>query len=180
MAINASFKVRTSPSLVVDRYWGNFFGAETADQVNVAGMDSDKSVMVSLSLKDDKLLSHGPYAYAQSAFLYTHPTGERRIRVHTQQFQISESIQEMFRRVDFDTVLTHLVRTGMLSLDIQLFLLFTSHFKMSYHCLLSFVQEFPMCFRMVFRKCILHSLTVLLRCSLHIACIVRPTHHLVS
>ncbi|RYE98177.1 MAG: hypothetical protein EOO41_02665, partial [Methanobacteriota archaeon] len=77
---DAILKVRTSPGFRTGKYDGNF-NERAVDEVDLAGVDSEKALTVSLSL-DGNSLKEGDELYAQAAMLYTNAWGQRRIRVH--------------------------------------------------------------------------------------------------
>eukprot|EP01119_Soliformovum_irregulare_P014673 TRINITY_DN4026_c0_g1_i1.p1 TRINITY_DN4026_c0_g1~~TRINITY_DN4026_c0_g1_i1.p1 ORF type:complete len:883 (-),score=243.77 TRINITY_DN4026_c0_g1_i1:77-2725(-) len=106
----AVMKVRSSRGLSVTNYFGNFhMGA--ADELELAGIDCDKSFCV--QLKHDEKMTDKTIPCIQCALLYTTPDGQRRIRVHTLTLGCSSVMGTIFKGVDCDAVLNYFARSAM-------------------------------------------------------------------
>lgn len=107
---DAILKVRTSPGFRTGKNDGNF-NERAVDEVDMAGIDSEKALTVSLSL-DGNSLKEGDELYAQAAMLYTNAWGQRRIRVHNLRVVATENLANVFRHADVDVIMCHFMRRG--------------------------------------------------------------------
>jgi protein transport protein SEC24 len=108
-ATDAVLKVRTSPGVSVQKYFGNFVERPLDGQVDLAVLDSEKAVLVGLQLDGSELRDSEPI-FIQAALLYTTAAGARRIRVHNLRLTGTESIQSIFRHADIDSILSFMIR----------------------------------------------------------------------
>ncbi|OUS46498.1 protein transport protein Sec24-like CEF [Ostreococcus tauri] len=97
--LEAVMRVRASTGLGVQDYSG-FFAKRTVADIDLAAIDSDKTIAVTLRY-EDKLVD-GRDAYVQCALLYTTTTRERRIRVHTIALPVTSVLGQLFRSADLD------------------------------------------------------------------------------
>ncbi|XWS64658.1 hypothetical protein CRYUN_Cryun05aG0021900 [Craigia yunnanensis] len=95
----AVMRVRCSQGIEVKEYHGNFCKRIPTD-VDLPGIDSDKTIMV--TLKHDKL-QDGSECDFQCALLYTTMYGQRRIRVSTLSLPCTSNITNLFPATDLDT-----------------------------------------------------------------------------
>jgi len=98
--LEAVLRVRASAGLGLQEYNG-FFCKRTQTDVDLAALDSDKTIAVTLRYEDK--LPDGKEAYVQCALLYTTMTQERRIRVHTIALPVTSVLGALFRGADLDT-----------------------------------------------------------------------------
>eukprot|EP00817_Percolomonadidae_sp_ATCC50343_P006867 CAMPEP_0117423690 /NCGR_PEP_ID=MMETSP0758-20121206/4250_1 /TAXON_ID=63605 /ORGANISM="Percolomonas cosmopolitus, Strain AE-1 (ATCC 50343)" /LENGTH=569 /DNA_ID=CAMNT_0005207003 /DNA_START=1187 /DNA_END=2892 /DNA_ORIENTATION=+ len=103
IAYDAVIRVRTSVGIAVKNYYGNFYQQKNAAHINIANVNSDYTIAVSLE-QDAKLTSN---SYIQSAMLYTSRTGERMIRIHTIRLGVVSVPADCFRYADLDAVLKY-------------------------------------------------------------------------
>ncbi|CAN1765020.1 Protein transport protein Sec24-like At4g32640 [Linum perenne] len=96
----AVMRVRCSQGIQVQDYHGNFCKRIPTD-VDLPGVDCDKSIMV--TLKHDDKLQDGAECAFQCALLYTTCYGERRIRVTTLSLPCTSNLSNLFRMADLDT-----------------------------------------------------------------------------
>ncbi|KAL5542489.1 hypothetical protein UlMin_010199 [Ulmus minor] len=99
----AVMRVRCSQGIQVQEYHGNFCKRIPTD-VDLPGIDCDKSVMV--TLKHDDKLQDGSECAFQCALLYTTIDGQRRIRVTTLSLPCTNLLSYLFRSADLDTQFT--------------------------------------------------------------------------
>lgn len=78
-------------------------GGRCCADLVLAGMDCDKAVVC--TLRHEERLRSGGSAYIQAALLYTTPSGQRRVRVHTLALPIAGSLGSVFRGADLDATL---------------------------------------------------------------------------
>ncbi|KAK6233036.1 hypothetical protein SCA6_003109 [Theobroma cacao] len=95
----AVMRVRCSQGIEVKEYHGNFCKRVPTD-VDLPGIDSDKTIMV--TLKHDDKLQDGSECTFQCALLYTTAYGQRRIRVSTLSLPCTSSLTNLFRAADLD------------------------------------------------------------------------------
>ncbi|KAJ1560093.1 COPII coat Sec23p-Sfb3p heterodimer component, partial [Nowakowskiella sp. JEL0078] len=78
--------------------------------VELAGLDSFKTV--SVTLKHDSKIdeTRTPDVYFQTALLYTTATGQRRIRVHNLAIPVTSSMANVFRFADMDTTINYMCK----------------------------------------------------------------------
>jgi protein transport protein SEC24 len=99
---DAIAKVRCSKGITVSDHLGNL-RVSTSHDIEFAGIDSDKSIVVALK-HDDKLEEKSEPAL-QFAMLYTTASGKRRIRVHNISVNCSLTLPNLFRGADLDSIL---------------------------------------------------------------------------
>ena len=94
--------VRVSAGLkVADRY-GNFFH-RSGVEMDLPSVDSDKTFAV--RLEHEAKLKDKTEACIQCALLYTTPTGQRRIRVHTLAVPVTSVMSNIYRFSDLDAII---------------------------------------------------------------------------
>ncbi|GAV90421.1 Gelsolin domain-containing protein/zf-Sec23_Sec24 domain-containing protein/Sec23_trunk domain-containing protein/Sec23_helical domain-containing protein/Sec23_BS domain-containing protein [Cephalotus follicularis] len=103
----AVMRVRCSQGIQVQEYHGNFCKHIPTD-VDLPGIDCDKSIMV--TLKHDDKLQDGSECSFQCALLYTTVYGQRRIRVTTLSLPCTSNLSNLFRSADLDTQVTCFVK----------------------------------------------------------------------
>ncbi|XP_022719190.1 protein transport protein Sec24-like At4g32640 [Durio zibethinus] len=96
----AVMRVRCSQGIDVKEYHGNFCKRIPTD-VDLPGIDSDKTIMV--TLKHDDKLQNGSECAFQCALLYTTVYGQRRIRVSTLSLPCTRNLANLFRATDLET-----------------------------------------------------------------------------
>ena len=92
--------------------------ANTTD-VEMASVDSDKSVTV--EVKHDDKLSESEGACAQAAVLYTSITGQRRLRIINMSFNCCNQMADLFRNCELDTLLNFMSKLGVYFFCLHLF-----------------------------------------------------------
>ena len=100
---DAMMRVRASTGLRPTDFYGSFHMENTRD-MEMAGIDEDKSVVV--QCKYDDKLPEDREACFQAALLYTTTSGERVIRVHTLSLSVGSQIAEIFRGADMPSVMS--------------------------------------------------------------------------
>ncbi|XP_062173358.1 protein transport protein SEC24 C [Alnus glutinosa] len=96
----AVMRVRCSQGIQVQEYHGNFC-KRTPTDVDLPGIDCDKTIMV--TLKHDDKLPDGSECAFQCALLYTTVYGQRRIRLTTLSLPCTSMLSNLFRSADLDT-----------------------------------------------------------------------------
>ncbi|XP_059451027.1 protein transport protein SEC24 C-like [Corylus avellana] len=96
----AVMRVRCSQGIQVQEYHGNFC-KRTPTDVDLPGIDCDKTIMV--TLKHDDKLQDGSECAFQCALLYTTVYGQRRIRLTTLSLPCTSMLSNLFRSADLDT-----------------------------------------------------------------------------
>lgn len=94
--------VRCSVGLKVVEVLGSFF-RRAALEFEMATLDCDKTFGV--RLEHESRLKDNTEACIQIAVLYTHITGQRRIRVQTLQVPIAMNLADLYRGIDLDAVI---------------------------------------------------------------------------
>lgn len=107
----AVVRVRVSKGLRITEYHGNFF-MRGADLLALPGVDSDKAF--AFELKNDESLLTQATVSIQAALLYTTSSGERRIRVHTTCIPVTQSIGELFERVNVNAITNLLAKQAII------------------------------------------------------------------
>ena len=98
----ALLRVRTSIGLSVETYKGSFL-VRTETDVDLAGIDEDKSIVAYIK-HEDSILPKGGEVCFQCALLYTtSDTGQRRIRVHTLSVPTTMVMGSIYRSADLDS-----------------------------------------------------------------------------
>lgn len=95
--LEAVMRIRATKSVRCSRFSGRFFVRST-DLLAMPSVDSDKAYAVQFNF-DESSLGDLPFCL-QVALLYTTTSGERRIRVHTVTAPVTNSLVDMFMRVD--------------------------------------------------------------------------------
>jgi protein transport protein SEC24 len=90
-------------------HYGNF-NMTTFTDVELAGIDEDKAIAV--SLKHDSKLEDERGVSFQAALLYTTKDGRRRVRVHNLNIPVTEHISDVFRQGDHEATVTFLAKRG--------------------------------------------------------------------
>ena len=103
----ALLRVRVSNGLDLDEYKGSFY-LRTATDIDLAGVDSDKSVVA--YFKHSGKLAESSEVCFQCALLYTTSDGERRIRVHTLSLPVTSVLGNVFRSADLESTMHALLR----------------------------------------------------------------------
>lgn len=96
----AVMRVRCNQGIEVQEYQGNFC-IRTPTDVDLPGIDCDKTIMV--TLKHDDKLQDGAECAFQCALLYTTVYGQRRIRVANLSLPCTSMLSNLFRSADLDT-----------------------------------------------------------------------------
>lgn len=106
LAYDGLFRVRVSTGffmiiqgLRIGEYYGNIYQRNATD-VEVAGMDSLKSIGVSI-LYDGKL-DERMDVYVQAALLYTTSDGQRRVRIHNLSLAVASELSTVFKHAEVD------------------------------------------------------------------------------
>ncbi|KAK7208524.1 Sec23/Sec24 trunk domain-containing protein [Myxozyma melibiosi] len=100
----AQLKVRCSNGLQVAAYYGNFYHARPAADLEFGTIDEHKSVVAMFKYDgklDPKLDSH-----FQAALLYTTKSGQRRVRCHNFVAGVTTQIKEVVKFCDEDAVVS--------------------------------------------------------------------------
>lgn len=105
-------RVRASKGVRISEFHGNFF-MRGADLLALPGIDSDKAF--AFELRNDDSLLVNPTVSIQAALLYTTSSGERRIRVHTTCIPVTQSIGEMFERVNVNAITNLLAKQAIIA-----------------------------------------------------------------
>jgi protein transport protein SEC24 len=110
---DTAFTVRSSIGLRPSEYYGGFF-TKTDKIVELSSIDSDKSIGVTLKI-DGKLIPDTD-AYVQFALLYTHMSGERRIRIINNVLSVTPSQQSLYSYIDGEATLNLMVKESIINL----------------------------------------------------------------
>ena len=111
----AVMRIRCSRGIKITSFHGHFF-IRSADLLALPAVDSDKTFSVQLALEDVQLSS--PWAYIQSALLYTSSLGERLIRVQTMAIPVVATMGEVFKYSDAGGCISILARVGIERLSV--------------------------------------------------------------
>lgn len=106
-ALETVMRVRCSQGLQVSEYNGSFY-QPTATDLDIAGIDSDKAVMVCLRHGDK--LSEVHEACFQAAVLYTSVDGHRRIRIHTACYPVTSVLGNLYKNAELDCIYNYFAR----------------------------------------------------------------------
>lgn len=98
LGFEAVLKIRTSTGLRVKTHYGHFTDRSGGLDVELAGVDVDKSIVVELEHEDD--LKEGSDVFIQAALLYTTLDGKRCVRVHNLALQVAPLLSNVFRYAD--------------------------------------------------------------------------------
>lgn len=96
MGMEAVLRVRCTKGLRCEAFHGNFF-VRSSDLLALPSVSPDNSYAFQLAM--DENLSTG-MAVMQSALLYTTHFGERRIRVVTTAYPLTQDLMEIYRSID--------------------------------------------------------------------------------
>lgn len=99
IGFEAVLKVRCSTGLRVKDHFGHFMN-RTGMDVEIAGVDSDKAIVVVLEHDDD--LDEANDVFIQAALLYTTIQGQRCVRVHNLALQVAPLLTNVFRYTDLE------------------------------------------------------------------------------
>jgi protein transport protein SEC24 len=108
----AVVRVRASKGVRVTEFHGNFF-MRGSDLLALPGIDSDKAF--AFELRNDESLLLNPTVSIQAALLYTTSSGERRIRVHTTCIPVTQSIGDLFERVNVNAITNLLAKQAIIT-----------------------------------------------------------------
>eukprot|EP01132_Coremiostelium_polycephalum_P012348 gene12348-15091_t len=96
----AYMRVRCSRGVSTTAYHGNYF-LKKSDLLELPTVDSDKTFTLQFGITDTIT---SKYISIQSALLYTHSCGERRVRVLTTCVPVVQSISDVFKYADIGVV----------------------------------------------------------------------------
>jgi protein transport protein SEC24 len=96
--LEAVMRIRATKSIRCSHFHGRFFVRST-DLLAMPSVDCDKTYAVQFSFDESMIAADGPFC-VQVALLYTTTGGERRIRVHTVASPVTNSMTDLFLRVD--------------------------------------------------------------------------------
>jgi protein transport protein SEC24 len=96
MGMEAVLRVRCSKGIRADAFHGNFF-VRSSDLLALPSVSPDNSYAFQMTMEEN--LPAG-MAVCQTALLYTTHFGERRIRVLTTAYPVSQDLPEIYRNVD--------------------------------------------------------------------------------
>eukprot|EP01114_Cavostelium_apophysatum_P006837 TRINITY_DN1833_c0_g1_i1.p1 TRINITY_DN1833_c0_g1~~TRINITY_DN1833_c0_g1_i1.p1 ORF type:complete len:964 (-),score=245.41 TRINITY_DN1833_c0_g1_i1:62-2953(-) len=111
---DAMMRIRTSRGITIASHSGNF-SITHPNELDLAGIDSDKSIAVHL-IHDDKLDTKSEPGI-QSALLYTTSNGERRIRVQNLGMTCTDVLGTLFKSADCETVLNFMTRQAIQGME---------------------------------------------------------------
>uniref|UniRef100_A0AAY4A1N4 SEC24 homolog C, COPII coat complex component n=1 Tax=Denticeps clupeoides TaxID=299321 RepID=A0AAY4A1N4_9TELE len=104
MGFDAVMRVRTSTGIRATDFFGSFYMSNTTD-VELAGLDCDKTVTVEFR-HDDKLSEgDGGRSYRCCAVLYTSCNGQRRLRIHNMAVNCCAQLADLYRNCETDTII---------------------------------------------------------------------------
>jgi len=103
-AWEAVMRVRTSRGLNITSYHGNYF-LKQSDLLGLPTIDSDKTITLQISITDN---INSKFSSLQSALLYSHSCGERRVRVFTVCLPVINNYADLFKYADI-AVVTNLI-----------------------------------------------------------------------
>ncbi|KAJ0171020.1 hypothetical protein K1T71_013219 [Dendrolimus kikuchii] len=106
-AHDAVMRVRTSTGVRATDFYGHFFMSNTTD-VELAAIDADKAVGIEIK-HDDKLTAEDG-VYIQAALLYTHRSGQRRLRVLNLALNVAHQLADVYRSMELDTTINFLTK----------------------------------------------------------------------
>lgn len=112
-AHDAVMRVRTSTGVRATDFYGHFYMANTTD-VELAALDADKAVGVEIK-HDDKLTAEDG-VYVQAALLYTHRSGQRRLRVLNLALAVAHQLADVYRSTELDTCINFLTKQAVWAL----------------------------------------------------------------
>ncbi|XP_028041852.1 protein transport protein Sec24C isoform X2 [Bombyx mandarina] len=106
-AHDAVMRLRTSTGVRPTDFYGHFFMSNTTD-VELAVMDADKAV--GIEVKHDDKLTAEEGVYVQAALLYTHRSGQRRLRVLNLALSVAHQLADVYRSMELDTCINFLTK----------------------------------------------------------------------
>ncbi|GBP12210.1 Protein transport protein Sec24C [Eumeta japonica] len=99
-AYDAVMRVRTSTGVRATEFLGHLFMSNTTD-VELAAIDADKAIGV--EIKHDDKLTNEEGVFIQAALLYTHRSGQRRLRVINLALNVANQLADVYRSCELDT-----------------------------------------------------------------------------
>ncbi|GBG27168.1 Protein transport protein sec24 [Hondaea fermentalgiana] len=108
-ALEAVLKVRASTGMRVVEYFGNGLKRTRGGELDMAFIDEDNTSLVVLE-HDGTNVEAETEVYLQCAVLYTSVQGQRRVRVHNLAITVTNTIADVFRNADVDTISNFLTR----------------------------------------------------------------------
>lgn len=112
-AHDAVMRVRTSTGVRPTDFYGHFFMSNTTD-VELAAIDADKAIGIEIK-HDDKLTAEDG-VYIQAALLYTHRSGQRRLRVLNLALNVAHQLADVYRSMELDTCVNFLTKQAVWAL----------------------------------------------------------------
>lgn len=112
-AHDAVMRVRTSTGVRPTDFFGHFFMSNTTD-VELAAIDADKAIGIEIK-HDDKLTAEDG-VYIQAALLYTHRSGQRRLRVLNLALNVAHQLADVYRSMELDTCVNFLTKQAVWAL----------------------------------------------------------------
>ncbi|XP_037294695.1 protein transport protein Sec24D isoform X1 [Manduca sexta] len=112
-AHDAVMRVRTSTGVRPTDFFGHFFMSNTTD-VELAAVDADKAIGIEVK-HDDKLTAEDG-VYIQAALLYTHRSGQRRLRVINLSLSLAQQLADVYRSMELDTTINFLTKQAVWAL----------------------------------------------------------------
>ncbi|KAL4719499.1 hypothetical protein ACJJTC_017319 [Scirpophaga incertulas] len=108
-AFDAVMRVRTSTGVRATDFHGHCYMANTTD-VELAAVDADKAIGIEIK-HDDKLTAEDG-VYIQAALLYTHRSGQRRLRILNLALNVAHQLADVYRSMELDTCVAFLAKQG--------------------------------------------------------------------
>jgi protein transport protein SEC24 len=105
----AVMRMRCSKGLRISTFHGHLH-VRSNDLVVLPSVNEDSTYVAQLVMEDSVLAD--PHVYVQCALLYTSPSSERRIRVHTIRLPVVATAYELFNHVDAVATATALAKLG--------------------------------------------------------------------
>lgn len=93
----AVFRLRISAGWRISQRYGNY-AVKSADLLSLPCVDEFKAMVYEFEMEDEVSMSE--FFYLQSVLLYTTSTGERRLRVINYGVPLSESLKDIFLKID--------------------------------------------------------------------------------
>ncbi|RVE54941.1 hypothetical protein evm_000308 [Chilo suppressalis] len=112
-AHDAVMRVRASTGVRATDFYGHFFMSNTTD-VELAAIDADKAV--GIEIKHDDKLTGEDGVYIQAALLYTHRSGQRRLRILNLALNVAHQLADAYRSMELDTCINFLTKQAVWSL----------------------------------------------------------------
>ena len=105
----AVLRMRCSKGMRVSTFHGHLF-VRANDLVVLPSVNQDSTYVAQLTMEDSVVTEE--HVHVQCALLYTSPTSERRIRVHTMRIPVVTSVFAMFNHADAVGSVTTLAKLG--------------------------------------------------------------------